>query len=129
MQIKNNCHMIVAGLCPETFAFQLFIFFYLFFVNLSNFLKSRLVFLKNTLLFNVFCLFRLAKKFHSLISSELFGFISKTYFHTLGRRLTNICICIDPTFNMSRRIILFVGFLKYFKDAIILSKIYQESTL
>ena len=62
MQIKNNCYLIAVGLYPETFAFQLFIFLYLFFLKLSNFLKSRLVFLKTTLLFNAFCHFRLVNK-------------------------------------------------------------------
>ena len=63
MQIKNNCYLIAVGLYPEIFAFQLFIYFlYLFFVKLLKFLKSRLVFLKYTLLFNAFCLFRLVNK-------------------------------------------------------------------
>ena len=62
MQIKNNCYLIAVGEYPETFAFQLFIFLYLFFVKLSNFLKNRLVFLKNAILFNAFCLFRLVNK-------------------------------------------------------------------
>ena len=46
------------------------------------------------------------------------GLYPETYFHALGSRLTNICICIDPTFNISGWIILFVGVLRYFKDAI-----------
>ena len=56
---------------------------------------------------------------YSLITNELYGFISKSYFHVLGSRLTNIRICFDPTFNLSWGIILFVRFLRYLKDAIV----------
>ena len=114
--------MISVGLYPETFSFQLFIFLYLFFVKSSNFLKSGLVFLKSRLVLHYFLtpsvFFELLTKFHSLITNERYGFISKSCFHASGGRLTKICICIDPTFNMRGGIILFVGFLRHFKDVI-----------
>ena len=59
---KNNCYLIAFGLYPEIFALSTIYCLYLFFVKLLKFLKSRLIFLKNTLLFNAFCLFRLVNK-------------------------------------------------------------------
>ena len=85
--------MIIVGMCPETCASQLLKILYLFFHETFNFP-------------------------YSLITNELYGFLSKYHVCALGSQLTNICICIDPTF-MSREIILFVGFLRYLKDTII----------
>ena len=86
--------MIIVGMCPETCASQLLKILYLFFHETFNFPYSR-------------------------ITNELYGFISKYHVCASGSQLTNIFICIDPTFNMSREIILFVGFLSYLKDTII----------
>ena len=46
MQIKNNCQLVAAGLYPETFAFQLFIFLCLFFRETFEFPKKQASFLK-----------------------------------------------------------------------------------
>ena len=80
-------------------------------MKVLSFLKSRLV--------NAFCIFLLLNNICQSNNKRYLWFYEQKLFPCVRELTYKICICIDLTFNMSGGMILFVGFLRYFKDALI----------